>query len=83
MKPLEQGINTKNESVSLKQLENLILLRDFCRNHKWPRLSQWNHWITSKKPIAQQCVKKIGGRYLIDLDAFKKYVANANLDEKP
>lgn len=63
--------------------ENLVLLRDHCRQSKWPRLPQWHHWIYSRHPIAQSCIKKIGGRYLIDTQAFKNYVQTASLDEEP
>ena len=62
-------------------LEVLVPLREYCRNHKWPRLPQWNHWIYSKALIAKVCVKKIGGRYLIDMAAFQEYVENATLEE--
>lgn len=66
------------------QAEFLIPLRVHCRRNqnKWPRLSQWHHWIYSKHPIAKACVKKIGGRYLIDLEAFNTYVKNASLQER-
>lgn len=65
----------------MQRLKNLIPLRDYCRQNDWPRLPQWQHWISSKNLVAQQCVKKIGGRYLIDLSAFEAYVANASLEE--
>lgn len=65
----------------MQQLKDLISLRDYCRQNKWPRLPQWNHWITSRNPIATQCLKKIGGRYIIDLEAFQNYIKNASLDK--
>lgn len=65
----------------MQQLKNLISLREYCRQHAWPRLPQWNHWITAKNPVAKACVKKIGGRYLIDLAAFESFVKNATLEE--
>lgn len=61
--------------------KQLISLRDYCRQHEWPRLPQWQHWITARKPIAQKCIKKIGGRYHVDLEAFESYISKANLDE--
>lgn len=63
-------------------LETFVPLREYCRSHKWPRLPQWHHWIYVEAPIAKACVKKIGGRYLIDLSAFQKYVESASLKEK-
>ena len=63
-------------------METIIPLRDYCRSHKWPRSPQWHHWIYAGSPVAKACVKKIGGRYLIDLRAFQKYVESATLDEK-
>lgn len=63
------------------QIENLIPLRKYCRQNKWPTLPQLNHWISERKPIAVQCVKKIGNRYFIDLQAFQDYIKNATLDE--
>ena len=68
--------------VTLDIQEKLIPLRDFCRNREWPRLSQWNHWIYSRSPIALACVKRIGGRYMIDLEEFQRYIKDASLDEK-
>lgn len=59
-------------------IENLVPLREYCRQHKWPRLPQWHHWIYNKSPVAIACIKKVEGRYLIDLTAFeanmKKFV---------
>lgn len=66
----------------MQQLKNLVSLRSYCRQNEWPRLPQWQHWIYSKKPVAQACVKKVGGRYLIDLEAFQTYVQNATLEER-
>jgi hypothetical protein len=40
-------------------LQNLIPLRDSCRQNSWPRLVQWNHWIYSRNPIAMKCVKRL------------------------
>jgi hypothetical protein len=42
-------------------LQNLILLREYCRQNSWPRLAQWNHWIYSPNPIAMKCVKRLAG----------------------
>lgn len=66
----------------MQQLKNLISLRIYCKQNEWPRLPQWQHWIYSRKPIAQACIKKVGGRYLIDLEAFQNYVKNATLEER-
>lgn len=66
----------------MNSVKNLVPLRSFCRTAPWPRLTQWHHWIYSKHPIAQLCIKKIGGRYLIDIDAFDSYIKNASLQEK-
>jgi hypothetical protein len=63
-------------------LESLVPLREFCRSNKWPRLSQWHHWIYSNHPIARACVKRIGARYLVDVDKFKEYIEKASLTEK-
>ena len=65
----------------MQVLQNLVPLREYCRRHEWPRLAQWHHWIYAKSPIAKKCVKRIGGRYLIDLEAFQQYVENAALEE--
>lgn len=65
----------------MNEFKNLILLREYCRKNEWPRLPQWQHWIYARKPIAQQCIKKVAGRYLIDLTAFEAYIANASLEE--
>jgi len=62
-------------------VKNYVPLRDYCRQNHWPRLSQWHHWIYNQAPIARQCVKKIGGRYLIDVSAFEGYVDSATLVE--
>lgn len=61
--------------------DNLIPLRDYCRKREWPRLSQWNHYIYNKSPIALACIKKIGGRYMVNLNALQKYIDNASLEE--
>jgi hypothetical protein len=63
------------------RVDHLIELREYCRQKKWPRLPQWQHWIYAKNPVAIQCVKKIGGRYLIDLEAFENYLKNATLGD--
>jgi len=63
------------------ELKDLILLRQYCRQFNWPRLPQWHHWIYSKSPIAKACIKKIGGRYLVDLKALKNYISTASLEE--
>lgn len=64
----------------MKKFENLVELRAYCREAKWPRLAQWMHWIYSKNPIALICVKKIGGRYLIDLEALENHIKKATLE---
>lgn len=61
--------------------KTLIPLRDYCRERKWPRLTQWHHWIYNQSPIAQKCIKKIGGRYLVDLVALENYIVKATLEE--
>lgn len=66
----------------MRILETIVPLRDYCRAHGWPRLPQWQHWIYAKAPVAKACVKKVGGRYLIDLAAFQKYVEGASLEEQ-
>lgn len=63
-------------------LQNLIPLRDYCRQNSWPRLAQWNHWIYSRNPIAIKCIRKIGGRYMLDLHALKAYVDQATLQHQ-
>ena len=62
-------------------MKNLIPLRDYCRENEWPRIAQWNHWIFAKKPIAIKCIKKVGGRYLLDIEALKNYIKNSSLEE--
>ena len=64
----------------MKILQNLVSLRDYCRHHPWPRLAQWNHWIYSRNPIALTCIKKIGGRYMLDLQALQSYIDRATLE---
>lgn len=66
----------------MKVLQSLVPLREYCRQNQWPRLPQWHHWIYRKHPVARQCVKKIGGRYLIDLSALEQYISKATLDEE-
>ena len=68
--------------VYMQITETIVPLRDYCRSHKWPRLPQWHHWIYAEAPVAKACVKKIGGRYLVDLSAFQKYIEVASLEEK-
>lgn len=62
-------------------IKSLIPLREYCRKHDWPRLPQWHHWIYRKHPVALRCIKKIGGRYMVDTAAFETYVEQATLDE--
>jgi hypothetical protein len=62
-------------------LINLVPLRDYCRQHSWPRLNQWHHWIYSRNPIALKCIKKIGGRYMLDMQALQFYIDQATLEE--
>lgn len=64
----------------MERIKNLVELREYCRQNKWPRLPQWQHWIYARKPIAIECIKKVGGRYLIDLDALQNHIANASID---
>lgn len=66
----------------MEELRSLEPLREFCRKTTWPRLTQFNHWINSRHHIAQKCIKKIGGRYVIDTKAFGEIVRNATLEEK-
>lgn len=66
----------------MERQKNLMSLREYCRENKWPRLPQWHSWIYCRKDIAVKCVKKIAGRYLIDLEAFQNYIKNASLDEE-
>lgn len=65
----------------MEMFENLVPLREFCRQNSWPRLAQWHHWIYTKAHIAEACVKKIGGRYLIDVQALEDYIMNATVEE--
>lgn len=62
--------------------KNFISLRDYCRQNPWPRLAQWHHWIYSRNSIALKCVKRIGGRYMLDLHALQTYISCATLEEK-
>lgn len=62
-------------------IDKLMPLREYCRQNKWPRLPQWHHWIYRRNPVALKCVKRIGGRYMIDLEALKNYIEGATLDE--
>lgn len=59
---------------------SLVPLREYCRSHPWPRLSQWHHWIYSENTIAKKCVKRIGGRYMVDVLAFQEFVEKAGLN---
>lgn len=61
-------------------VETLVPLREYCRNHHWPRLSQWHHWIYSENKIAKKCIKRIGGRYMVDTNAFEKFVSESSLN---
>ena len=63
----------------MQVLKSFVPLREYCRQNEWPRLTQWHHWIYSRSPVAEQCIKKIGGRYLVDVNAFQNYVTNATL----
>jgi len=65
----------------MQYIKNFVPLRQYCKQHDWPRLPQWFHWIYTKKPIALECIKKIGGRYMLDLEAFQNHVKNASLDD--
>ena len=62
-------------------LKNYIPLREYCRQNSWPRLPQWHHWIYSQNPIALKCIKKIGGRYMLDMQALQSYIVHATLKE--
>lgn len=62
-------------------LKDLVSLREYCRQNKWPRLPQWHHWIYARKPVAVKCIKKIGGRYMLDLAAFQQFISKASIDE--
>ena len=62
-------------------LKGYIPLREYCRQNEWPRLAQWHHWIYSRSQVAEKCIRKIEGRYLIDVHAFQDYVANATLSK--
>lgn len=62
-------------------VKHLMPLREYCRQHNWPRLPQWHHWIYRKHAVAVKCVKKIGGRYMVDLAAFENYISHATLGE--
>ncbi len=62
-------------------LKNFIPLREYCRQNSWPRLAQWHHWIYSRNPIALKCVKRIGGRYMLDIQALQSYINHATLEE--
>ena len=65
----------------MEHIKNLVELREYCRQNKWPRLPQWQHWIYAKKPIAVDCIKKVAGRYLIDLEAFQNHIKNASIEK--
>lgn len=64
----------------MNELCNMQPLREYCRQKKYPKLSQWNHWIFSRHPIALKCIKKLGGRYLVNLDAWSEVVRNATIN---
>lgn len=66
----------------MKQIENLVELREYCRKNKWPRLPQWQYWIYARKPIALECVKKVAGKYLIDLEALQNHIKNASIEDQ-
>lgn len=65
----------------MEYVKRLIPLREYCRQHEWPRLPQWHHWIYSKHAVALKCIKRIGGRYMVDMGAFEEYVKKATLME--
>lgn len=64
----------------LEKFNDLIPLREFCRNNDWPRLPQWQHWITRRHPIAIHCIKKIGNRYLVNVKALEEYLSKVTID---
>lgn len=64
----------------MTDLNDYIPLRDFCREVSWPRITQFNHWITSKHPLAKKCIKKVGGRYIINKKLFTEIVSRSNLE---
>lgn len=66
----------------MEVLQNLIPLREYCRQNSWPRLAQWNHWIYTRNPIAIRCLKRIGGRYMLDTQALRAYVEKATLHKQ-
>lgn len=66
----------------MEHIKNLIPLREYCRQHAWPRLPQWNYWITGRKPVALACIKKIGGRYMLDQKAFENFIKETSLDAR-
>lgn len=66
----------------MEVLQNLIPLREYCRQNSWPRLAQWNHWIYTRNPIAIRCLKRIGGRYMLDTQALRAYVEQATLHKQ-
>ncbi len=66
----------------MQVIKNLISLSEYCHQNEWPRKTIWRHWIYSKKPIAVKCVKKIGGKYFIDLKAFQDHIESASLEER-
>lgn len=70
------------KTIDLDSVKNLVPLREYCRQKEWPRLSQWHHWIYSRHQIAQKCVKMIGGRYMLNLEAFENYIKAAHLEEE-
>lgn len=66
----------------MQVVKHLVPLREYCRQNEWPRLPQWHHWIYRRHPVALKCIKRIGGRYMVDLTAFEAYIANATLKEQ-
>lgn len=64
-------------------MKDLVNLRVFCKENDFPRLPQWQHWITSKHPIAQKCIKKIANRYWVNIVELKKYIESSGLEGHP
>ncbi len=64
----------------MKELATVIPLRDYCRQNDWPRLPQWNNWIYTRAPIALACIRRVGARYFVDVEALAEFVKNATLE---
>jgi len=65
----------------MEKIKNIVSLPDYCTRYDWPTKHQWLHWIYSKNPIAQQCVKRISNRYFINLSALETYIDQATLSD--